>query len=68
MIGVHLETLPTVRLSVKGKMGMEDTINDDGPYCVRDWTCTIAHIEVKEAERQVPDSHIEGFHIEGTRN
>lgn len=18
-------------------MGMEDTINDDGPYCVRDW-------------------------------
>ncbi|PKK66393.1 hypothetical protein RhiirC2_714880 [Rhizophagus irregularis] len=26
--------------------------------------CTIAHIEVKEAERQVPDSHIEGFHIE----
>ncbi|CAB5381696.1 unnamed protein product [Rhizophagus irregularis] len=112
MIGVHLETLPTVRLSVKGKMGMEDTINDDGPYCVKEaetssepiskvketktssrlpqmgrlaifsfhkndkdylanfacTACTIAHIEVKEAERQVPDSHIEGFHIEGTRN
>ncbi|CAG8732546.1 184_t:CDS:2 [Rhizophagus irregularis] len=37
IVGVHLETLPTVRLSVKGEMGMEDTINDDGPYCVRDW-------------------------------
>ncbi|UZO03623.1 uncharacterized protein OCT59_024027 [Rhizophagus irregularis] len=119
-------TLPTVRLSVKGEMGMEDTINDDGPYCVKEaenefrtsiskvkeaetssgpiskvketetssrlpqtgrlaifslhkndkdylanfacTACTIAHIEVKEAERQVPDSHIEGFHIEGTRN
>ncbi|PKY24309.1 hypothetical protein RhiirB3_438810 [Rhizophagus irregularis] len=145
------ETLPTVRLSVKGEMGMEDTINDDGPYCVKEaenefWTSiskvkkaetssgpisktptnrkignflppvikdTIfarsydfevfpAYLDVntmdalvslagnanknynpdrtaylgiplwgslaQEAERQVPDSHIEGFHIEGTRN
>ncbi|CAB4379467.1 unnamed protein product [Rhizophagus irregularis] len=71
MIGVHLETLPTVRLSVKGKMGMEDTINDDGPYCVKEAETSSEPISKpisKEAERQVPDSHIEGFHIEGTRN
>uniref|UniRef100_U9UKY1 Uncharacterized protein n=1 Tax=Rhizophagus irregularis (strain DAOM 181602 / DAOM 197198 / MUCL 43194) TaxID=747089 RepID=U9UKY1_RHIID len=46
------ETLPTVRLSVKGEMGMEDTINDDGPYCVKEaeneFRTSIS--KVKEAE------------------
>ncbi|CAB4438237.1 unnamed protein product [Rhizophagus irregularis] len=64
MIGVHLETLPTVRLSVKGEMGMEDTINDDGPYCVKEaeneFRTSIS--KVKEAETS------SGLHIEGKGN
>ncbi|CAG8577086.1 48_t:CDS:2, partial [Acaulospora morrowiae] len=36
-IGVYFEALLAERQSVKGKMGGEDMINEDGSDCVRDW-------------------------------
>ncbi|CAG8717976.1 1152_t:CDS:2, partial [Acaulospora morrowiae] len=36
-IGVYFEALIAERQSVKGKMGGEDMINEDGSDCVSDW-------------------------------
>ncbi|CAB4374164.1 unnamed protein product [Rhizophagus irregularis] len=36
-IGVYLETHLTERRFLKGEMGMEDAINDNGPNCVCNW-------------------------------